>query len=56
MIRVSVWQGARDYFDRLEAGTGVAVVGCSAALEGSEVKINIWPGAHVCTTGGRLSL
>ena len=51
VIRVSVWQGAREYFSRLEAGTGVAVVGCSAALESNEVKINIWPGAHVCTSG-----
>ena len=32
-------------------GTGAAVVGCSAALENNEVKVTLWPGAHVCITG-----
>ena len=50
-IVVSVWTGARAYFDAISNGTGVAVLGCSAALEDNEVKINVWPGAHVCTSG-----
>ena len=50
-IVVSVWQGARGYFSGVPSGAGVAVLGCSAALEGGEVKINVWPGAHVCTSG-----
>ena len=48
---VSVWQAARDYFSGVYTGAGVAVPGCSAALENGEVKINVWPGAHVCTSG-----
>ena len=50
-IVVSVWQAARDYFSGVSTGAGVAVLGCSAALENGEVKINVWPGAHVCTSG-----
>ena len=48
---MSVWQGARACLSDVPEGAGVALVGCSAALEDGEVKINIWPGAHVCTTG-----
>ena len=50
-VVVSVWQGARGYFDKLETGAGVALLGCSAAVENNEVKINMWPGTHICTTG-----
>merc|ERR1712197_174047 len=50
-IMVSAWQSARTSLGSLPPGAGVAVVGCSASLEGGEVKVNIWPGAHICTTG-----
>ena len=50
-IVVSVWQSARAYFDGLPSGAGVAVLGCSATLESGEVKINVSPGAHICTSG-----
>ena len=50
-IVVSVWTGARAYFNGISNGTGVAVLGCSAALQDNAVKINVWPGAHVCTSG-----
>ena len=50
-IMVSVWQPARTGLGTLPPGAGVVVVGCSASLEGGEVKVNIWPGAHICTTG-----
>ena len=29
----------------------MAIIGCSATKEGNEVKLNIWPGAHVSTDG-----
>ena len=35
----------------LPAGVGVAIVGCSATKEKDEVKLNIWPAAHVTTDG-----
>ena len=52
-IVVSVWQPAQTCLGSLPPGAGVAVVGCSASLEGGEVKVNIWPSAHICTTGGQ---
>ena len=50
-IYVSIWGGARAYFNELSNGAGVAVLGCSAMLESGEVKINVRPGAHICTSG-----
>ncbi len=50
-IAVGVWQGAKEYFSQMSPGTGVAVVGATAAKEEGEVKVNIWPSAHVSTTG-----
>lgn len=50
-IVVGVWQGAKEYFGHVSPGTGVAVVGATATKEEAEVKVNIWPGAHVSTTG-----
>ena len=48
---VSVWECARAYFNGLPSGARVAVLGCSATLESGEVKINVRPGAHICTSG-----
>ena len=50
-VVVSIWQGAIGYFEKVEIGAGVALLGCSAAVENNEVKINVWPGAHICTNG-----
>ena len=50
-IVVAAWQGARASLNRALEGAGVAVAGCSAALESDEVNRNVWPGAHFCTTG-----
>ena len=52
-IVVTVRQKAREYFAHVPPGSGVAVLGCSAALENGEVKINIWPGAHISTVGAQ---
>ena len=30
------------------------MLGCSAMLESGEVKINVRPGAHICTSGGQV--
>jgi hypothetical protein len=35
----------------LKTGLGVAILGCSATKENDTVKLNIWPGAHMCTGG-----
>ena len=53
-IVVAVWKTAREYFAHVRPGSGVAVLGCSAALENGEVKINIWPGAHISTVGDQV--
>eukprot|EP00959_Pyramimonas_sp_CCMP1952_P113897 2381669-Pyramimonas_sp.AAC.1 len=50
-IVVAGRQKAREYFARVRPGSGVAVLGCSAALENGEVNINIWPGARISTVG-----
>ena len=35
----------------LAEGAGIAVVGCCATLAEAEIKLNVWPDAHICTTG-----
>ena len=55
-IVVSVWQDAHRALESLQAGVGLAIIGCSATYVGeanSEVKLNIWPGAHVSTAGAQ---
>ena len=52
-VTVSVWDSATRTLQSLAQGTGVAVVGCSATVAEAEVKLNIRPGAHICTTGTR---
>ena len=50
-IDVSVWNEAYKLLQPLTVGSGVAIVGCNATKEKDEVKLNIWPGAHVSTDG-----
>ena len=50
-VLVSVWDSATRALDSLTAGAGVAVVGCSATVVDNEVKLNLWPNVHICTTG-----
>jgi hypothetical protein len=50
-IGVSVWNEAYKLLQPLTVGSGVAIVGCTAMKEKDEVKVNIWPGAHVSTDG-----
>ena len=50
-VLVGVWDNATRALDSLTAGAGVAVVGCSATVVDTEVKLNIWPNVHICTTG-----
>ena len=35
----------------LPTGLGVAIIGCNATKEKDEVKLNIWPAAHVTNAG-----
>ena len=46
-----MWEGAIRTLQSVAAGAGVAVVGCSATVAEAEFKLNIWPGAHISTTG-----
>ena len=50
-IDVSVWNDAYQLLQPLTVGSGVAILGCNATKEKDEVKLNIWPGAHVTTDG-----
>ena len=51
-IHVSVWDGAYKLLQPLAPkGVGVVIIGCNATKENNEVKLNIWPAAHVTTDG-----
>ena len=51
-IAVSVWGAAHHALVAVPKNSGVAIVGCNATLDSSgQVKLNIWPSAHVCATG-----
>jgi len=52
-IAVSVWKQARTALDSLQPGTGVAVIGSNATVQGGEVKVNSWPGSHISTSGAQ---
>ena len=52
-VTVSLWDRAIRTVQSLAAGAGVAVVGCSATVVEAEVKLNVWPGAHISTTGAQ---
>ena len=50
-VKVAVWDKAYEMFDCLSLGAGVLILGCNATAQDGEVKLNIWPGAHICTSG-----
>ena len=50
-ISVSVWNAAYKLLQPLSVGVGVAIIGCTATKLKDEVKLNIWPDAHVSTEG-----
>mgnify|MGYP000028518462 FL=1 len=50
-IKVSVWDKAYDVLQLIPDGEGITCVGSSATREGSEVKLNLWPSAHVLRGG-----
>ena len=37
----------------MQAGAGACVVGCTATVENVQVKLSIWPSAHVCADGSQ---
>ena len=51
MVAVSVWDKANQMLELLDVGAGVLVLGCNATIQDGEVKLNIWPGAHVFSSG-----
>ena len=48
-VKVAVWDKAYEMFDCLSLGAGVLILGCNATAQDGEVKLNIWPGAHITT-------
>ena len=50
-VTVAVWDKAYEMFDCLSLGAGVLILGCNATVQDGEVKLNIWPGAHISTSG-----
>ena len=49
-VAVSLWDEASQLFDSLNIGAGILVLGCNATVQDGEVKLNIWPGAHISTS------
>ena len=43
------WNAAYKLLQPLSVGVGVAIIGCTATKLKDEVKLNIWPDAHVST-------
>jgi hypothetical protein len=50
-IVASVWNDAYDLLNTISIGSGVAVLGSNAVKDIADVKLNIWPSAHVSTDG-----
>ena len=50
-VKVAVWDKAYEMFDCLSLGAGVLILGCNATAQDGEVKLNIWPGTHISTSG-----
>ena len=55
-IAVSVWKQARTALDSLQPGTGVAVIGSNATVQGGDVKVNVGPVRTSPPVAPRLSL
>ena len=53
-VTVSVWNGSHSALAGVQSGSGVSVVGCSATQEHGQVKLSIWPSAHVCSQGDQV--
>ena len=52
-VAVSVWQSATRALAGTQVGSGVAVISCNARMENGQVKLGIWPSAHVCPQGAQ---
>ena len=50
-IVASVWNDAYELLKSIKIGSGVVVLGSNAVKELADVKLNIWPSAHVSTDG-----
>ena len=50
-VQVSLWDAAIEMFDDVPTDSGVVVVGCSAQKQDAELKLSIWPSAHISTAG-----
>ena len=50
-IVASVWNDAYDLLNTITIGSGVVVLGSNAVKDIADVKLNIWPSAHVSTDG-----
>ena len=50
-VKASFWEEADAMIRKVPKGTGVVIVGCNALKEQDEVKLHIWPSAHLSTLG-----
>lgn len=55
-ITVSIWKEAYACLQSIPLNSGVVILGCSATKDGSDVKLNIWPSAHISTDGEQAQL
>ena len=53
-VTVSVWNDAHRALARVQMGGGVAVMGCNATKDNGQVKLSIWPSAHMCAEGAQV--
>ena len=53
-ILVSVRNELYDIFKSVTCGHGVSILGCNATEDKGNVKLNVWPNFHVCTTGDQV--
>ena len=50
-VAVAVWDKANQLIDSLDIGARSCFLGCNATVQDGEVRLNIWPGAHISTSG-----
>ena len=55
-ITVSIWNEAYDCLQSIPLNSAVVILGCSATKDVSDVKLNIWPSAHISTDGEQAQL
>ena len=50
-IKASFWEEADAMMRKVPVGRGVLILGCNAMKENNDLKLHIWPSAHLSTLG-----